>query len=52
MFLIFSDFFPFSISYLNVKIQMKQNQIATTNLFISCNVSSAAAPIFKESIFL
>ena len=33
------------------KIQVKEMQVVTTNPFIYCNVSSAAAPIFKQSIF-
>ena len=32
-------------------IQVKQNQVFTTNPFIYCNVLSAAAPIFKQIIF-
>ena len=32
----------FSISYLNVKIQVKQKKVVTTNPFIYNNVSNAA----------
>ena len=41
----------FSISYLNVKIQVKREQEVPTNPFIYCNVSSAAGPILKQSTF-
>ena len=42
----------FSTSYLNVKIQVKQNQLVTTNPFIYCNFPSAAELIFRQSVFL
>ena len=40
-----------------VKMQIKElfgwnkNQVVTTNPFIYCKISSAAAPIFKQVIF-
>ena len=43
----YENFYKFSTSYVNVKIQVKQNQVVTTNPFIYCNFLSAAAPIFK-----
>ena len=36
----------------SVKIQVKQNQVVTTNPCIYCNVSNAAGSIFKQAIFL